>query len=309
MRNRLFCPLGGMKPFLWLFLAVIMLASCELAPFESARNIYHIGIGISYRGTDLLVLEGPINDAIALKKSFHSFFSAEPFDSTLLLQLGDEDGAYTLDEENLPTKELVVETIIRTLGGMKKNDLLIITYSGHAIEDGSLVLAPDNSNGLLLDDNLDGALLGVDELISLFDRSEATILLILDSCYAGSFIPESGDVSTIDSKNRFENLRDGYRQGIERNPRLFVLAATTADNTSKEPRFGSPIHGYFTKALLEALDTTSKQVTLDQVYHHIHEHQGFPTEGSNKHLYQHPIVSGGALDLVLRYSISPRSIR
>jgi len=152
-------------------------------------------------------------------------------------------------------------------------------------------------------------LLGVDELISLFDRSEATILLILDSCYAGSFIPESGDVSTIDSKNRFENLWDGYRQGIDRNPRLFVLAATTADNTSKEPRFGSPIHGYFTKALLEALDTTSKQVTLDQIYHYIHEHQGFPTEGSNKLLYQHPIVSGGALDLVLRYSISPRSIR
>jgi len=60
---------------------------------------------------------------------------------------------------------------------------------------------------------------------------------------------------------------------------------------------------------LEALDTTSKQVTLDQIYHYIHEHQGFPTEGSNKLLYQHPIVSGGALDLVLRYSISPRSIR
>jgi uncharacterized caspase-like protein len=309
MRNRLFCPLGGMKWYGLLFIPMILLASCELAPFESARNVRHIGIGISYRGTDLLALEGPVNDAIALKKSFHSFFSSEPFDSTLLLQLGDEDGAYTLDEESLPTKEIVIETIIRTLGVMKKNDLLIITYSGHAVEDGSLVLAPDNSNGLLLEDNLDGALLGVDELISLFDRSEATILLILDSCYAGSFIPESGDVSTIDSKNRFENLWDGYRQGIDRNPRLFVLAATTADNTSKEPRFGSPIHGYFTKALLEALDTTSKQVTLDQIYHYIHEHQGFPTEGSNKLLYQHPIVSGGALDLVLRYSISPRSIR
>ncbi|MGI6436736.1 MAG: caspase family protein [Sphaerochaeta sp.] len=298
-----------MKWYGLLFIPMILLASCELAPFESARNVRHIGIGISYRGTDLLALEGPVNDAIALKKSFHSFFSSEPFDSTLLLQLGDEDGAYTLDEESLPTKEIVIETIIRTLGVMKKNDLLIITYSGHAVEDGSLVLAPDNSNGLLLEDNLDGALLGVDELISLFDRSEATILLILDSCYAGSFIPESGDVSTIDSKNRFENLWDGYRQGIDRNPRLFVLAATTADNTSKEPRFGSPIHGYFTKALLEALDTTSKQVTLDQIYHYIHEHQGFPTEGSNKLLYQHPIVSGGALDLVLRYSISPRSIR
>lgn len=88
MRNRLFCPIGGMKPFLWLFLSMIVLASCELTPFESARNIHHIGIGISYRGTDLLVLEGPINDAVALKKSFHSFFSAEPFESTLLLQQG-----------------------------------------------------------------------------------------------------------------------------------------------------------------------------------------------------------------------------
>lgn len=298
-----------MKRYVLLLLSLMTLASCELAPFEPSRNVYHLGIGISYRGTDLLVLEGPINDAIALKKSFHSFFFSEPFSSTLLLQQGNELGAYSLDEENLPTKELVIETIVRTLGKMKQNDLLIITYSGHAIEDGSLVLAPDNSNGLLLDDNLDGALLGVDELISLFDRSEATILLILDSCYAGSFIPESGDVSTIASKNRFEDLWNGYRQIIDRNPRLFVLAATTADNTSKEPRFGSPIHGYFTKALLEALDTTSKQVTLDQVYHHIHEHQGFPTEGSNKHLYQHPIISGGALDLVLRYSISPRSIR
>ena len=298
-----------MKWYGLLFIPMILLASCELAPFESARNVRHIGIGISYRGTDLLALEGPINDAIALKKGFNAFFSTEPFTSTLLLQQGDEKGAYSLDEANLPTKEFVIETIVRTLGNMNKHDLLIITYSGHAVEDGSLVLAPDRSDGLLLGGDLDSALLGVDELISLFNCSEATILLILDSCYAGSFIPESGDVSTIDSKNRFTDLLDCYRRNIDRNPRLFVLAATTADNTSKEPVFGSPIHGYFTKALLEALETTSGRVTLDQIYHYIHEHQGFPTEGSNKHLYQHPIISGGALDLVLRYSISPRSIR
>ena len=91
-----------MKRYVLLLLSLMTLASCELAPFEPSRNVYHLGIGINYRGTDLLVLEGPINDAIALKRA-SSFFFSEPFSSTLLLS-GQRACAYSLDEENLPPK-------------------------------------------------------------------------------------------------------------------------------------------------------------------------------------------------------------
>ena len=285
----------------------LLLISCDLVPHAPNRVVYHLGIGISYRGTDVQPLAGPVNDAIGLKNRFATFFSAAPFSSLLLLQMGDEFGGYDQNEANLPTKKRVNEAIEELLNQLQKDDLLILTYSGHGLEGGSLVLAPDRSDGLLLGGDLETSLLSVHELIALFDECIPTVLLILDCCYAGSFIPQGTELSTIESTK--DNLFTAYQKKIERNPRLFVLAATTSDNTSKEPRVGSPIHGYFTKALLEALETISKQVTLDQIYYYIHEHQSLPTEGTSTLFYQHPVVSSGPLDLVLRYSTSPRSIR
>ena len=95
---------------------------------------------------------------------------------------------------------------------------------------------------------------------------------------------------------------------------LFVLAATTADNTSKEPINGDHIHGHFSRALLEGLGWdqatntlkeqsrpafTSGILSLDSLFAYIHTHQDFPTEGIFSSSYQHPTITGGALDLVL----------
>ncbi|NLK05568.1 MAG: hypothetical protein GX315_04325 [Spirochaetales bacterium] len=88
------------------------------------------------------------------------------------------------------------------------------------------------------------------------------------------------------------------------------MAATTRDNTSKEPHYGSPIHGYFTQALLEGLGwdeqqqllvTRKEHLDLDKLYHFVCEHQKIPTEGENPVFYQHPTITGGAYTLLLDF--------
>lgn len=289
-------------------LLLFLLLSCELRS-PPPRRIFHLAIGLSYRGTDVQVLEGPINDAIDLTHRFEEFFIQEEYSSTLLLQQGDMFGNYESMEVNLPTKEHVRVMIKEMLDKAGKNDLCIITYSGHAIEDGSLVLAPTRADGFILGSYDPTLLLSPPELNALLDDSPAPVLLILDCCYAGNFIPSGTDVSTIEKKGGFLEAYNAYWSAHDVNPHLFVLAATTKDNTSKEPRYGTPVHGYFTKALLEALETTTPQVSLDQIYRYIHDNQKIPTEGTKALFYQHPVISGGAYDLILRHSTSPRSIR
>ncbi|MFA7560334.1 MAG: caspase family protein, partial [Sphaerochaeta sp.] len=282
--------------------------SCELRS-PPPRRVFHLAIGLSYRGTDVQVLEGPIHDAIELTHRFEEFFIEEEYSSMLLLQQGDMFGSYDSSEVNLPTKEHVTAMIKEMLDRAGMNDVCIITYSGHAIEDGSLVLAPTRADGFILRSFDPTLFLSPAELIALLDDSPSPVLLILDCCYAGNFIPPGSDVSTIEQKGGFLQAYEAFWSAYDVNPHLFVLAATTKDNTSKEPRYGTPVHGYFTKALLEALQTPTPRVSLDQIYRYIHANQKIPTEGTNALFYQHPVISGGAYDLILRHSTSPRSIR
>ncbi|NBK25495.1 MAG: polyprenyl synthetase family protein [Spirochaetia bacterium] len=137
-----------------------------------------------------------------------------------------------------------------------------------------------------------------------------TASLFALSCYAGAFVAESGTSLSLipDTPNFLEKLYSTYFSKQSRANSLYVMAATTKDNTSKEPQYGSPIHGYFTQALLEGLGwdeqqqllhTRNKYLDMDKLYHFVCEHQRIPTEGENPILYQHPTITGGAMSLVL----------
>jgi len=294
---------------------VLLFFGCELMyePLQQGK-VTHVAIGLNYRGTNVNTLYGTINDAREQEQAFGLLFAQRIHSSYLMLQEGSGDGSYdNLASPLLPTKEKVVDLLEALVSEQQEQDLLIITYSGHGMEDGSWVLAPDNASGTIFLDatNLDPSLLfSVDELFALIAPSVGNTLLIIDSCYAGNFVQESGSsVSLIDPKHiLWDAYKTYFGEGTYEN-KVFVMAATTADNTSKEPYSGTHIHGYFTEALLaglgwdeetQSLVATPVTVSMDGLYHYILENQRIGLSIRDAGVYQHPTINGGALDLVLR---------
>jgi len=297
-------------------LLVLLLCSCELVPLDEGR-IVHIAIGLSYRGCDVQSLPASINDAVEVSQAFTELFAEKVFLSELLVQRGVQDrhGMWVYEggsSDEIPTKERVLERLTYWISFLSASDLLIITYSGHGLEDGSLVLAPSGEDGFMfLDDwSVDPSLLlGPDELFSLLSRSRAAVFLILDSCYSGNFVHDG--VSTISITDQRDIFADAYRcyfGDASYRRGVFVLSATSSDHTSSEPLAGSHTHGYFTAALLEGLGwdcsrqhlvTRRPFISSDWLYGYILSHQRIPASGEHGLWYQHPQISGGPLDLVL----------
>lgn len=298
---------------------VFLFFGCELMyqPLLSGK-VTHVAIALNYQGTNANKLYGTINDATEQEAAFASLFDQRNHTSYLMLQEGGENGDYDdLSSPLLPTKQKVQDLLEGLVAEQQAQDLLLITYSGHGLDDGSWVLAPKNTTGTVFLDatTVDPSLLlSVEELFSLLAPSKGNTLLIIDSCYAGNFVQQSGSsISLIPLRSIISDAYETYfKKGINQN-RIFVMAATTADNTSKEPMGGSHIHGYFTEALLagigwdeetQSLLAVPSSASLDGLYRYIMEHQRIDLEGNHPAFYQHPTINGGALDLILRQELN-----
>ncbi len=301
-----------MKTLLWLILPLLLLSvGCELTSAPHGR-IVHLAIALSYRGSDVQSLPAAINDGEELALAFGDLFCDRLVIGQQLIWDGDGHASETADLCR-PTKEAVISHIALWVAALDSNDLLIISYSGHGLEDGSLVLAPESHDGaLLLEDGTLNPLLilTVEELLSLLVPARAATLLLLDSCYSGNFItPTGSSISTIGTTEIFAAAWRRYASGATpSNCRLFVLGATTADHTSFEPLAGSHTHGYFTRALLEGLgwDCTQQRLTVrrplitaDWLYAYILANQRLPSTSEGGTWYQHPTIGGGPMELVL----------
>lgn len=303
---------------------LLLLQSCELfLEEEPLGSIHAIYVGLNYHGTDVNHLEGTLNDAEELEQCLSTLSTRHhrTYHSYSLLQKGgsspsDYDPSSTFD--SLPTKGHVLQAIENLQPFLTENDLTIFSYSGHGHNDGSLVLAsPDASDPTIFDKDKKlkkDALLSVTELLEALSKLPGKQLLIMDSCYCGSFVEDSGSsVSLIEKEQFLDEAFSTYFSSERYSPTLFVMAATTASNTSKEPVSSSHIHGHFTKAVLDGLGwdcrTHSLQastpamkkgvLTTDSLYAYVLENQDFPLAGTNPKRYQHPTISGGAYTLRL----------
>ncbi|MDC7229339.1 MAG: caspase family protein [Sphaerochaetaceae bacterium] len=300
-----------MKLYLLILLSLSLFWGCELMsdPPEEGKT-HHLAIALNYDGTDVNNLHGTLPDAIELEKAFTALFTDREHTSTLMLQDGSDD----LSDPLLPTKTHVLEQIESLSDAMDEQDILIISYSGHGWDDGSLVLYPPRSSGLILDFNdvpFGDSLLSVEDLFLKLKECKGSVLLLIDSCYAGNFVQESETSYSLIERNTYlQEIYDQYFTKGEYTRPVFVLAATTYDNTAKEPPYyGVPTHGYFTQALLEGLGwdeenqilrDVDQTISVDYLYQYVYYHQDFPLSGVNPKLYQHPTINGGPLDLILR---------
>ncbi len=288
------------------FSLLFLLLGCELFMSEPPEGkTHHLAIALSYENTDIRQLYGTIPDAVELKKAFTALFWEKDHASTLMIQDGSDD----LLDPLLPTKEHVLTTIEALSESMDEQDILIISYSGHGWDDGSLVLYPPRENGTILDGKqapMEDSIVSVDELYASIDSCKGSVLLLVDSCYSGNFVKESETSYSLIERNIYlkEIYEQYFTEGDYAKP-VFVLAATTYDNTAGEASF----HGYFTKALLEGLGWDEEEqvlrdvdqiISVDYLYEYVYHHQDIALSAMNSWEYQHPTITGGSLDLILR---------
>lgn len=311
-------------------LSLLLVTSCELFLDEPGQgDLYYINVALDYKNNTSNTdnLGGTLNDAEELHQALGSITARVQRAGTgyRMIQKGSGytgDQTYTIGGtpiSNYPTKSNISSLLTNLSAVVQEDDLTIFTYSGHGVkESGHLVLAKPGFT--VTAETLDPT-----TLLSLMAAIPGKKLVILDSCYSGMFVEESpSSTSTVldDSiQTFFEKYHSSDRYG---KPDLYVLTAS-AHADSYEMDFGTEAiehkHGIFTYALLDALGWkhTSKtdpslvqifyppaakwgRITVDGLFKYITKNQAIPTHlrlfGSWSE-YQHPLTTGGPLDLVL----------
>jgi hypothetical protein len=171
-----------------ILLLSLLLFSCELFIEEpQAGKVYAILVALDYSDTnEQATLGGTIPDAQELNlalKAVTTKSKAIDYYGYLFLQDASPPGTVTIGNtepvNSLPNSANLHQAINNLKVVATPNDLIIFTYSGHGSEEGELVLA---TNEVYATSNL------LDALQEVPGRK----IMILDTCYSGVSIPETG---------------------------------------------------------------------------------------------------------------------
>lgn len=234
---------------------VILLMSCELEK-EQGKVIF-ISMAIDYSLNPEYVLTTPPSDQKALAGQIRALAerSGEIYEEHLFLE---EDGMRYINGTEYRWNHDDVLDLIRSLDTVS-GDLIIIHYSGHGLDDGSLVTDIDISFSLTPEMLLDAAA-----------SADGKKCLFLDSCYSGSFIRDSYPMENGEEFNGngylekdapaasfLPSLELAFSQSGIGNDSIWVLAAATENQKSYDRwNGGEPNqekYGAFTYFLLSEL--------------------------------------------------------
>lgn len=302
-------------------------------------DVYVISIGIDYKNepndsneTGILPnLRGTVPDAKELFTVLKDITlrTGRNWHGYLLLQEGTDHSADTFSTFDPDTGIYASKTHLFTVltsikSQAQPEDLVIITYSGHGIdENGDMVMAHTTSTGGVAIEPLriSPSLLIDQYLVPI----QAKKLLILDSCVSGVFVPESqSSLSTVLDNSIDDWYAKYWEESTYGLPNLFVMTASALTDSYEidvDSSSNVHVHGVFSTALLKALGwdhphdadigaivpsvppaIIGSDLTVDSLYAYIKKHQSLPVRWNifkPSRNYQHPLVSGGALDMVL----------
>ncbi len=318
------------------------MASCELYYEEPVQRgtVRIVSIGITYENEPEEVaypedeekdqlgdLPGTVFDARELsdalkQQAMRAGWNSADIEVTLLLQEREDYSEATVNDTGYASRANLKSTLEIIQGTTTEDDLTIITYSGHGIEEtGELLMAHTLTEGAidlsLPPSDPESIIVTPEWLYDLIRPIKGKKLLILDSCYSGVFVPESpSSLSWVYDKG-IDDWYGKYFSDEEYEIPSFVVLTASADSDSYERKFDDHSHGVFTSALLEALGwnhTTLRiadgappsarngLLSVDSLYKYIKKHQVYPVRWSiftmDKPI-QHPMISGGAMDMLL----------
>ncbi|MBI9096185.1 MAG: caspase family protein [Sphaerochaeta sp.] len=296
--------------------SILFFTSCELFLDEPIQGkVYYINVGIDYENNSNSDdnLSGTVNDAKELHEALGVVITKAKRTGTGYLMVQEGAFAENPSDSEYPSIAKLQAKLSKVQGIAKEEDLTILTYSGHGEETtGRLVLA--YSGGV--NQRLDPA-----TLLSWMAAIPGKKLIILDSCFSGMFVEDSPSSTNIILNNSIEKFFETYHSSdAYGEPDLFVFTAST-NTLSYEKDFGTDAnphpHGIFSYALLEALGwnhisetdpslitisappaAKNEQITVDGLFKFIKKNQDIDSSYYGS-VYQHPMTTGGPLDLVL----------
>lgn len=309
-----------MKRIILLLLTIsflFIITSCELFTDKPTQgDVYYINVGLDYEnnGDSDDNLSGTVPDAKELHETLRSVIAQANRTGTGYKMIQEGAGAEGLLDPNYPSKAKIQSRLSSLKGTVKEDDLTIFTYSGHGYEEtGLLVLAYSGGAHQTL---------APAELLSWMAAIPGKKLVILDSCFSGMFVEKSpSSTNTVLNNSIAKFFETYYSSDKYGKPDLFVLTAS-AHTDSYEMDFGTSVtphpHGIFTYALLEALgwdhphsatlsSVTPKappaakggRITVDGLFRYIKKNQAISSHVNLFTKFQHPLTTGGPLDLVL----------
>ncbi|CAA6802725.1 MAG: Unknown protein [uncultured Sulfurovum sp.] len=245
------------------------------------KRSLHIGIN-NYPGTNS-DLSGCINDATDWKDALEE----RDFETVILL-------------DNEATKVNMLAAITRIVKDTTKDDIAVITYSGHGtwVPDEDDDEADGRDEALCPHDIMEGNILTDDELYEIFGQRTwgARIIFISDSCHSGSVSRASNKMMGTEEdtwkfpKTRFlapeiylksEKFKDNTKllqtaRRVENTQgRWNIRAATVLFSGCKDTEysydawFNERANGAFTYAALQTLDTLDNKATYKEWFKEI----------------------------------------
>lgn len=306
-----------MKKLILLLLAtsLLFITSCELFTDEPTKNgkIYSVIIGLDYTNTSYDHLSGTINDANELRQAFTEVARKDGRGYTNYQMIQEENTVPLIPSTSYPSKSNVKSRLNDLANITTEDDLTILTYSGHGVEQSGDLIFGRTSPAT---DNF----MSVTELLISMSNIKGKKLVILDSCYSGMFVESSPSSTSTVLENSINKFFETYYSSDKYGkPDLFVLTAS-AHAKSYEKYFAdySHSHGIFTYALLQALGwdhphpsdikktyppaAQNGRITVDGLYRYIIKNQLLDLKFkliNYSGYHQHPLTTGGPLDLVL----------
>lgn len=132
----------------------------------------------------------------------------------------------------------VSQAILGTLSAARETDVVVITFAGHGLPDGNLVLYDTNAA------DLTATALSMTALAEAFKATKArAVLCILDCCFSGQ-APARVLETVARPRNAF-SLTGIYGEG-----RILLAACATNESAWEQPGTG---HGLLTHAVIEAM--------------------------------------------------------
>ncbi len=308
-----------------LLLSLLFYSSCELGTPPPKGKLYTVQIALDYAystdpddRTTPATLYGTINDARALEQAWEEIAARLqiPHQNFAFLQIGKQPASiptHQIGEASVVAYPFIdaIEQAVQALASIAtENDLTIFSYSGHAAS-GLITLAPVADIGTEFYDASD--------LLALVAQIPGRKLVLLDACETGLAIPPSPYSS---SRLLGSSIGDWYAQYFAKAaagmPKELAVITSSADTDSYETTVNGRKYGDFTQALLQSLgwDHTvhamgstlgdafiGRHLTVTSLYSAIKTHQRLPLKRTLINLltpyHQHPMTSGGAVDMIL----------
>ena len=230
-------------PVLPVLLVLTVLTSCSDSAGAALPSAHIVCVGLDYRNSSVSTLPGTVSDATEVCACLESIYNAKEVGFESVLMLGEGENPDT-GAPLYPT----ASNIERVLSSLKpeSSDLVVFYWSGHGHRDekGMFLAAAaegqESYTGLYASDLLEWA-----------NSLPCNVVIVLDSCYAGSAV----DVSSA-SLDFLQSLKTLTEETLLTN--VCVLAACEADSLSyvtSVPGEDGPAraHSVFTASLLRVL--------------------------------------------------------